>query len=153
MDGDEVNASEPSVEKSLDPAVYSDTPVGDRLDRLCPYMMLMGLSYEEFWHGNVCKWKYIEETYQLRRKQQNEMLWLQGAYVYDAFGVVISNAFAKKGSKPAQYMAEPIRITPMTEEERKEEKRKMVEKLRSALGAAKKRFSNGTMVIREKSEN
>lgn len=95
--------------------------------------MLMGMSYEEFWHGNVCKWKYVEEAYQLRRKRENEMLWLQGIYNMDAFGTVLANAFAKKGSRPKKYMEEPIRITPMTEEEKELETRKKLNQFREAL--------------------
>ena len=103
--------------------------------------MAMGMSYDEFWHGDFTRWKYYEETYLLKRKQQNEMLWLQGAYVYDAFNAVLANAFAKKGAAPVKYREEPIRITPMTEEEKEAEKQKTIEKFRASLNMAIERFN------------
>ena len=113
--------------------IISDTPVGDKLDKLCPYFMLMGMSYDEFWHGNICKWKYIVESYQLRRKYDNEMLWLQGLYNYSAFSTVLANVSSKRGSAPIRYLEEPIRITPMTEEEREAEKQKRIKLFRDAI--------------------
>lgn len=38
--------------------------------------------------------------------------------MYDAFAVVLSNAFSKGGSKKSKYMDEPIRLFPMTEAEK-----------------------------------
>lgn len=55
------------------------------------------------------------------------MLWLMGAYNLRAFNVVAANALAKKGSKPQEYFKEPIRITPYTEEEKAEQKRKALQ--------------------------
>jgi len=114
------------------------------LDRLCPYFMAMGMSYHEFWHGDYTQWKYLEEANRLKKERDNEMLWLQGAYVHEAFATVMANAFAEKGSQPVHYLEEPWRITPMTEEEKraKEEadKQKMIKEFRAALNAVGDRF-------------
>ena len=45
-------------------------------------------------------------------------MWLQGLYFYDALSVALKNALAKKGTRPAKYMEEPLRITPFTQEEK-----------------------------------
>lgn len=58
------------------------------------------MSVEEFWHGDM----RLLEAYQVSyfRKVSYEK-WLEGQYNLLAFGVTISNAFAKKGSKQAKY--------------------------------------------------
>lgn len=43
---------------------------------------------------------------------------MQGLYIHNAVATVIGNAFGKKGTKPEQYLEKPIRITPMTEQEK-----------------------------------
>ena len=114
------------------------------LDRLCPYFMAMGMSYHEFWHGDYTQWKYLEEAHRLKKEETNELLWLEGAYVHEAFATVLANAFAEKGTPPATYPEEPWRITPMTEEEKlkKEEadREKTVREFRAALDAMGERF-------------
>lgn len=102
--------------------------------------MAMGMSYHEFWHGDYTQWKYWEEMHQRRLNEKNELLWLQGAYYYDAVSVALANIFSSKGKAQAKYMEEPIRITPMTEEEQEAEKKKQVEQFRSALELLGRRF-------------
>lgn len=58
-------------------------------------------------------------------------MWLQGAYFYEALSRVspLLHAFAKKGTKPAPYLAEPFAITEKQAEYRQEEKdRKIYDK-------------------------
>lgn len=62
-------------------------------------------------------------------QRKSEEMWLQGLYIYNAVYVVIGNALKKKGAKPLEYLEEPIRLLPLTEEEkaaRAEEERKKV---------------------------
>ena len=121
MEGDPVTPEEPSENDS-------PTPIGDVLDKLCPYFMAMGMSYHEFWHGDYTQWKFWEEENQRRRKEENEMLWL------------LANAFRERGEPPSSYLEEPIRITPMTEEEKEEEQRKQIATFRSQLESLRGRF-------------
>jgi hypothetical protein len=102
--------------------------------------MAMGMSYHEFWHGDYTQWKFIEEEYQIRKKEENEMIWLQGAYFYNAISAALANAFRGKGTPPAKYLEEPVRITPMTEDEKEAEKRKQVEAFRASLEDLRRRF-------------
>lgn len=66
----------------------------------------------------------FREAENLRRKRDNAMAWLQGAYVYDAIGclVPVLQAFPKKGAKPQPYVSMPYgeekSVEDMTEEER-----------------------------------
>ena len=79
---------------------YSPTPFGDMLDKACIYYMAMGVSYDEFWHGDYTKLKYYREAYKLKAKMNNSEAWLQGMYFYDAVSTALNNAFLGKGIQP-----------------------------------------------------
>lgn len=102
--------------------------------------MAMGMSYHDFWHGDCTQWKFWKEQHQIRKKWENEMLWLQGFYVFDALTAAMTNAFQKKGKPAAKYREEPIRITPMTEEDEEAEKQKQIDEFRASLNALGRRF-------------
>lgn len=44
-----------------------------------------------------------------------------------AVSVVVGNALSKKSDKPLEYFDKPIRITPYTEEEKAEQKKKALQ--------------------------
>lgn len=111
------------------------------LDKLCPYYMMIGVSYDEFWNGDYTRLKYYEECHRLEIEKRNQELWLQGLYNYAALTTALANAFAKKGSHPKEYLDKPIRITPMNEDEKEQEKKKMVENFRSQLMTLDRRFT------------
>ena len=91
------------------------------------------MTYEQFWEGDV----WLAEDYfranQLSAQRKSEEMWLQGAYIYHGVAVALGNAFRKKGTKPIKYMSEPIRIIPVSEEEKhakaEQEKKRLVEYL------------------------
>ena len=141
MEGNEVEELPylPSEEDSSKPE--SETPISDMLDKLCPYYMMIGVSYDEFWNGDYTHLKYYVEKYKLETERRNHELWLQGLYNFDALTTVISNALAKKGSTPKKYPEKPYRLTEKTEEEKEEEKKNMVENFRAQLMALDRRFS------------
>lgn len=80
---------------------------------------------DAFWHGDVCLTDVYIEADKLTFQRKNYELWLQGAYIYQAFGAFapIMPAFPKKGAKPSKYMEAPIAFTDI-EKERKREKEK-----------------------------
>lgn len=97
--------------------------------------MLYGMSYDEFWHGKPILAKYYREKHKLEIEQTNQQLWLQGLYIYDAFAVVLGNAFSKKKNK---YIEKPFELFPPTEEElerKAEETRKAFVKKLNAFAA------------------
>lgn len=67
---------------------------------------------------NPSKMKPYIEADRLRLESRNYELWLQGVYFYDALSVALSNAFASKGKRPAEYPDKPRKITRDTAEER-----------------------------------
>lgn len=65
--------------------------------------MSIGMSYEEFWHGDVWAATAYLEAHKIQQKQKNEWCWLQGMYIYDAVQTSMTNAFRKKGARPVKY--------------------------------------------------
>lgn len=77
------------------------------------------MSYEQFWDESPCLAVAYRKSFRLKRQIENEQAWLQGFYVYNAFGVCMANAFAKPGAKKQVYLDKPIDIFPLTEREKK----------------------------------
>ncbi len=59
--------------------------------------MAIGMTYDEYWYGDVRMTGAFIEADRLRQKQKNAELWLMGMYVYDAVQRLapILNSFAK----------------------------------------------------------
>ena len=98
-----------------------------QLDEKCILCMSLGMSYMDYWEGENCLPSFFMQAYNKRRRremeEQNFSAWLNGLYNMQAFGVVLSNAFAKSGSPRAEYPGKPMEIFPreMTEKEKLEE--------------------------------
>lgn len=54
----------------------------------------------EFWHGDMRLLEVYRKAYM---RNVSYSAWQQGAYVNAALSVSLSNAFAKKGAKKAEY--------------------------------------------------
>ena len=78
--------------------------------------MAIGMTYDDFWYKDPQIAKSFLKAHEIRQKQENQRLWLQGYYNYIAIAYVspILNPFAKKGTKPIPYPSQPI---PLTEED------------------------------------
>ena len=74
--------------------------------------MAMGMTYEQYWYGEVRMTKAFIEADKLRQKRQNEEAWLQGMYFYDALARVspILRAFAKNGTRAQPYPERPYGV-------------------------------------------
>ena len=81
-------------------------------DELCPRYMSIGVSFQEYWHGDYTQLAYYAKAFEVQRERANYDAWLQGAYVYDALRMVspILHAFAKSGTKPTPYHKEPYGV-------------------------------------------
>ena len=83
-------------------------------EQLCPYYMSIGMSYDDFWNGDVFMVKAYRTAYELREKRRNQELWLQGMYFYEALcdASPLFRFSMKKGIiKPEPYLKEPYPIT------------------------------------------
>ena len=98
------------------------------LEEQCPIYMAMGMSYDEYWNGELERAKYCRETFKLKKKQDNEKLWLQGAYIYRALEAIypLFNAWAD-GVEVKPYMEFPLPLD--TEEKKMQETEKAKEEM------------------------
>lgn len=76
----------------------------------CPIYMSYGMSYDEFWFDSPYRAKFYREAKEIKSRQKDEELWLQGVYIYDALCRVspILHAFSKSGTKPLPYLEKPF---------------------------------------------
>lgn len=95
----------------------------------------MGMSYEQYWEQSPSLVVAYRKAYRMKQKTDNEQAWLQGLYIYDAFAVVLSNVFAKRGTKKQEYIEKPIDIFPLTEEEKKQREQEEYAKMQRAMEA------------------
>lgn len=93
----------------------------------------MGMSYEQYWDEPPILAVAYRNAFKIRRELDNEMAWLQGLYVYDAFAVCLANVFAKRGSKKQNYIEKPIDIFPLTEAEKKRREQEEYAKMQQAM--------------------
>lgn len=114
--------------------------------QLCPYYMSIGMSYDDFWNGDVKMVKAYRKAYELREKRRNQELWLQGMYFYEALcdASPLFRFSMKKGViKPEPYVKEPYPITEADVRDREErEARKKEERLKAEFAAFAERVRN-----------
>ena len=102
----------------------------DIFEQLCPYYMSIGMSYDEFWNGDVSMVKAYRKAYELQEKRRNQELWLQGMYFYEALcdASPLFRFSMKKGIvRPEPYLKEPYPITSAELREREEREAKLRE--------------------------
>lgn len=103
----------------------------ETFEQACPYYMMFGMTYEQYWDGDISAHKAYRKRYLLedeqRKLSQNLSAWLNGLYVARAIG----SAF---NGKKSAYPKEPIKMF-TTMEERREEKR--LEKEAATMNRAK----------------
>lgn len=105
--------------------------------------MSIGMTYDEFWNQDVTMVRAFRKADEMKRRRQNEMLWMQGLYVREALLSTVGNMFAGKGATPIEYPKEPHPITVEQVEEKKERERKsMEERMKADLFALAARMAN-----------
>ena len=102
---------------------------------MCPTYIAYGMTYEQFWYGDPWMCRAYAQAYLLKRKVENENAWILGAYMANAFGTVLANAFSKKKAK---YLEKPLELFPKTEAEEQAELREERQKLITWLNGWKK---------------
>ena len=102
--------------------------------------MALGMTYEEYWERDPFLVKYYREAHLIKIEQRNQELWMQGIYIYNAMSTVFANIFAKKGTPKSNYLEKPIRLTPLSKEEKRIEAERAKAKIIAELTAWEKRF-------------
>lgn len=87
--------------------------------------MCYGMSYDEFWHGDVYMTRYYLKAYKEKLKQRDMELWEQGMYIYEAILQCspILHPFSK-AKKPLPYTEQPhtMQVVEKTEVEKEQER-------------------------------
>ena len=103
--------------------------------------MSIGMTYDEFWNQDVAMVRAYRKAEELRRRRQNETLWMQGWYIRDALLSTVGNMFSGKSSAPIEYPAEPYPVTADQVAEKKAlEHKKMEERMKADLMAMSARM-------------
>lgn len=110
--------------------------------------MSIGMTYDEFWNQDVAMVRAFRKAEELKRRRQNEALWMQGWYIRDALLSTVGNMFADKSSAPIEYPAEPYPVTAeqVTEKKATEHKR-MEERMKADLMAMTARMIKQKMPL------
>ena len=98
--------------------------------------MSLGMTYDEFWNKNVDMARAYRKADELKRRRQNEVLWLQGVYVRDALICTVGNMFSGKSAQKQEYPKEPYPITDLEIREREEREARIREERIKANFAA-----------------
>lgn len=108
-----------------------------------PHYLAMGMTYEQYWNGDVDLVRYYKKAQEIKNQRKNQELWLQGMYIYEVLCDVapIYHAFAKSGTKPRPYSEQPYPLT-QEEQEQKEERARQVE-YEKGLAIMKTLMKNG----------
>lgn len=93
--------------------------ISDQFYAVLPFYLHIGMTLEQFWDGPAWLAPVYREKYDLDREARNQELWLQGLYNFYGFSTAVSNALRSKGTRARQYLEQPIRITPLSEEEKR----------------------------------
>lgn len=88
-------------------------------EKVCGFYLSIGVSYSDFWDGDVDIAKYHRDAFDIAQNRRNNELHRQGAYIYEAMCCVwpLFNPMAKDRT-PTPYRETPI---PITEKQAKEQ--------------------------------
>lgn len=103
-----------------------------------PYYLAIGMPYDLYWNGDCRLTECYRRAEEIKQRQRNQELWLQGMYIYEALCDVspILQAFAKKGTKPTPYSSEPYAITAKQVQEKREKQEQLrFEKTKAKMAA------------------
>lgn len=133
------------VEKSA-PFSYTEVFI-----KQLPFYISIGMTPEQYWDGDCELAKFYRQADDIRRHRENEKLWLQGMYIYEAvLDIVPLLRFGSKETKPAPYPKEPYPITQKEMQLRKEkEERQRYEQMMAMMKSWKSNV-NDSIVRKEK---
>lgn len=92
-------------------------------DNAFPHYLYMGMTPEQFWEGDSDLVVAYRKAFEMKQEADNQRLWLQGAYIYDAISrlVPIMHPFAKKGTKAIPYLEKPYPLNEGNAEDKPED--------------------------------
>lgn len=96
--------------------------------------MSIGMTWDQYWYGDVRMTDTFQKAHKIQLEKQNQLLWLQGRYVFDAICAVapILVTMPKKGAQILPYPEfQPLFQEEMTKKEQEEQEEK--ERLQAKL--------------------
>lgn len=132
MDGELVRDSTSSTGQAQQRLSYSDI-----FEEQFPYYLSIGMTPGEYWDGDPSLVKAYRKAHKTKLELQNQLLWLQGRYVYDAIcqASPIFQAFAKKGTKPIPYDKEPYPLASNSKKEKETAEKKVYDNNKAYMEA------------------
>ena len=103
--------------------------------------MSLGMTRDEYWHGDIFAPLDYVEADRHRLEAANRLAHLQGAYIFDAIGAALVNAFAKEGSSPTPYREKPFELNGCKKSDGEDE-----EERQNELDQVKARMENMVML-------
>lgn len=106
------------------PASEGPTTLSEFFHEQFPTYLAMGMTADLYWNGDCTLVKAYRKAFSLKQKMDNEQLWLQGRYVYEAVcaSSPLFNFFAKGEVSAMPYLEKPYDFDkkedkPLTKEE------------------------------------
>ena len=129
------------TDEEEEPQQTSPTPYGDIFDKVLPNYMAMGMTYDQFWDGEVGMKTAYREAYRIRIEQEQRIAdrnnWLMGQYVISALNAVpllVAGLNVKRSTHLPEYPDKPF--YDRLDADRKEEDRKKREEDQTKLALA-----------------
>ena len=99
----QINGRDGGYRIAARPSFYTE-----QFEKVCPYYISFGMTYDQFWNGDVEMAKAYREAHEISLDEQNDLMWLNGMYVYNAIAALAPalKAFAKGRAKP--YLEHPL---------------------------------------------
>lgn len=125
-----------AVSAAILPSVEDKKTISEILDEYCAFYLSIGVSCDEFWHGDYTYLKNYVRAYEMKRERETEEMnfsaFLAGYYNNIALSSVVGTYMwwkaGKKGKPPEGYITKPV---PLTEREKaadlEERKRRTIE--------------------------
>lgn len=117
------------------------TPYGDVLDRLLPDFLAMGMSYDDYWDGEVGMKTAVRKAHSMRLEQEIRLVdrsnWNMGQYILAALNatpLLVAGLNVKRGAVLPKYPEKPF--IEQQDEEKCEENRKKREEDQTKLAMA-----------------
>lgn len=111
-----------------------------------PYYLAIGMTADEYWKGDCTLTESYREAFNLKKDLQNEQLWLQGLYNYEALTDVLPAIVSLGKTKPKKYSDKPYPMSKVEAENRKRSKAKrqflnMKETMKNLAESVNKKFT------------
>lgn len=103
--------------------------------------IVAGMTANEFWHSYPVEIVPYFDAYKIKQKENDQRDFAMYHYIASALSVTLSNAFRKKGSKPAELMKRSFRDT-YEEEHKVLSEEDAVAMLFSDLQSMQRKFEN-----------